>query len=177
MTNPPQPKSTYQILPATTPTHISAIRTLFSAYASWLSIDLTFQDFSTELATLPGKYASPGGALLIAYSVDPSNQHEHEPTPLGCVALRPLPHLPGKRFCEIKRLYVIPEARAMGVGRALAEAVVQTARELGYEEVRLDTLRNMHGPRRLYQALGFVEVGKYYETPVEEETVFLGMGL
>ncbi|PYH76075.1 acyl-CoA N-acyltransferase [Aspergillus uvarum CBS 121591] len=185
--SPPLP---YRIIPAHTPEHLSAIRSLFRAYVEWLNIDLTFQDFETELNSLPGKYgAAYGGDLLLAYG---STTEEHN-IPLGCVALRPLTlrsqfldpshggdddhNTPEIKYCEMKRLYVSPEARRMGLGKALVEAVVQRARELGYQAMRLDTLRTMEGPLRLYRAAGFVDVGPYYETPLVEETVFLGLKL
>ncbi|RAK86558.1 acyl-CoA N-acyltransferase [Aspergillus costaricaensis CBS 115574] len=165
---------TYQIIPATTPHHHLAARTLFTAYAAWLNIDLTFQNFQAELSSLPGKYSpQEGGDLLLAYSssADPSSSSS---SPLGCVALRPLSS-GQQQLCEVKRLYVAPEARKMGLGRALVSAIVTRARELGYRGMRLDTLRSMEGPIRLYRSLGFVEVGPYYETPLVEETVFLGL--
>ncbi|PYH49403.1 GNAT family N-acetyltransferase [Aspergillus saccharolyticus JOP 1030-1] len=183
-----QPPQSYRIIPAQTPDHLSAVHTLFRAYVQWLNIDLTFQDFETELNSLPGKYgAACGGDLLLAYS------GTNENIPLGCVALRPLtilktvhastssqdasPENVQIRYCEIKRLYVSPEARRMGLGKALVEAVVRRARELGYQAIRLDTLRTMEGPLRLYRAAGFVNVEAYYETPLVEETVFLGLDL
>lgn len=165
---------TYQIIPATTPHHHLAARTLFTAYAAWLNIDLTFQNFQAELSSLPGKYSpQEGGDLLLAYS----SSADTSSSPLGCVALRPLPVKDDERqqLCEVKRLYVAPEARKMGLGRALVSAIVTRAWELGYRGMRLDTLRSMEGPIRLYRSLGFVEVGPYYETPLVEETVFLGL--
>ncbi|OJJ74505.1 hypothetical protein ASPBRDRAFT_193226 [Aspergillus brasiliensis CBS 101740] len=163
----------YYIIPATTPSHLTAARTLFTAYATWLNIDLTFQNFQAELSSLPGKYSpQQGGDLLLAYSADSSS------SPLGCIALRPLPSKENEQpLCEVKRLYVAPEARKMGLGRALVSAIVARARELGYRGMRLDTLKSMEGPIRLYRSLGFVEIGPYYETPLVEETVFLGLDL
>ncbi|PYI30002.1 acyl-CoA N-acyltransferase [Aspergillus indologenus CBS 114.80] len=192
-TSNPSPRLPYRIIPAHTPEHLSAIRSLFHAYVQWLNIDLTFQDFETELNSLPGKYgAAYGGDLLLAYSSSSSTTEERN-IPLGCVALRPLTlrsqfldpspgadvdhNTPEIKYCEMKRLYVSPEARRMGLGKALVEAVVQRARELGYQAMRLDTLRTMEGPLRLYRAAGFVDVGPYYETPLVEETVFLGLEL
>ncbi|PYI07178.1 acyl-CoA N-acyltransferase [Aspergillus sclerotiicarbonarius CBS 121057] len=162
----------YHIIPATTPSHITTARDLFITYAKWLNVDLTFQDFEGELASLPGKYAPPDGEILLAYSTsDPS-------IPLGCVALRPLPDPENlRRFCEVKRLYVAPEARRMGLGRALVNASVARAKELGYREMRLDTLRSMEGPIRLYQSLGFEEIEPYYDATKAarfKEMVFLG---
>ncbi|KAI9044010.1 GNAT family N-acetyltransferase [Aspergillus affinis] len=168
--------------------HISAARTLFMAYTEWLNIDLTFQDFAAELQSLPGKYSpAHGGELLLAYSADGTK------TPLGCVAVRPLQpdcsthnqDVPQSQSgtqgsqracCEMKRLYVSPEARGMGLGTALTDAIVQKAKELGYTEMRLDTLPFMAGAIQLYRRLGFVDIPPYYETPLEG-TVFLSLDL
>ncbi|KAG2421052.1 hypothetical protein HFD88_000668 [Aspergillus terreus] len=167
-------KTSFTILPATTPSHITTARTLFTSYATWLALDLTFQNFSTELSSLPGPYAAPHGALLLAYSTTTPAQ------PLGCVAVRPLPNHAnpdgGKKVCEMKRLYVLPEARGMGLGGALVREVVRCARDLGYAEMRLDTLPSMAGAMALYRRVGFREVEAYYETPLEG-TVFLGLDL
>ncbi|PWY95318.1 acyl-CoA N-acyltransferase [Aspergillus sclerotioniger CBS 115572] len=164
---------TYHIIPATTPSHLTTARTLFTTYAQYLNIDLTFQNFEAELSSLPGKYSPPDGEILLAYS------NTSPPMPLGCVALRPLPSPPEspRQYCEVKRLYVAPEARGLGLGRALVNAIVERARELGYREMRLDTLRTMEGPVRLYQSLGFVEIEPYYDAtaaPLYKEMVFLG---
>ncbi|KAL5365521.1 putative GNAT family acetyltransferase [Aspergillus floccosus] len=169
----------FTIIPATTPTHISTARTLFTSYADWLALDLTFQNFSSELASLPGPYTAPHGALLLAYSTTDPVQ------PLGCVAVRPLPNHPAdaprphggkKKTCEMKRLYVLPKARGMGLGSALVQAVVRCAKDMGYSEMRLDTLPRMQGAIALYRRAGFGEIEAYYETPLEG-TVFLGLDL
>ncbi|RAL05482.1 GNAT family N-acetyltransferase [Aspergillus ibericus CBS 121593] len=172
----------YQIIPATTPTHITTTRTLFLTYAQWLNIDLSFQNFDAELSSLPGKYAPPDGEILLAYSTSSPS------IPLGCIALRPLPDpedpssspSTSRRYCEVKRLWVAPEARRMGLGRALVDAIMARAKELGYREMRLDTLRSMEGPVRLYKSLGFVEIEPYYDATKAErfkEMVFLGRDL
>ena len=157
---------TFTITPAETPKDLTETTTLFKSYGQALNIDLTFQDFATELATLLGKYSPPTGALLLARTTTSAA--------VGCVALRPL--LPPLGVCEMKRLYVSPSARGMGVGCALAEAVVLEARRWGYAAVRLDTLPEMGAAREVYARLGFVEVEAYYETPVEG-TVFLELRL
>lgn len=147
------------------PTDLPAIASLFRAYAASLPIDLRYQNFDDELASLPGKYAPPTGALLIAR--DASGEA------LGCVAMRPLDE-PG--ICEMKRLYVAPAGRGQGLGKKLALAIIEAARVAGYREMRLDTLATMHDAQRLYRALGFVEIGAYYETPIEN-TVFMSLAL
>ncbi len=146
------------------PTDLPAITQLFRAYAASLPVDLGYQGFEEELASLPGKYAPPRGALLIARDADSAA--------LGCVAMRPL----DEDVCEMKRLYVAPEGRGAGLGRALAEAIIETARAAGYREMRLDTLASMAGAQALYRALGFVEIAPYYDTPIEG-TMFMGLKL
>lgn len=159
----------FRIVSAQTPEHIATARELFTAYVEWLSIDLSFQSFQSELASLPGKYGAPHGELLLAYS--------SVNTPLGCVAVRPLSDEGKGQACEMKRLYVSPEARGMGLGKALIAAIVQRAKELGYKEMRLDTLPSrMQGAIQLYTRAGFVETHPYYETPMDE-TIFLALDL
>ncbi|KAK3634232.1 hypothetical protein LTR56_015439 [Elasticomyces elasticus] len=144
---------------------LADIAELFKAYAQSLGIDLAFQDFSNELASLPGKYVAPSGALVLARKS--SNQA------VGCVALRSLSD-PG--YCEMKRLFVSPQGRGAGLGRMLAEAVVQEAECLGYKAMRLDTLESMSSARALYKSLGFRDVERYYETPLAG-TIFLELTL
>ncbi|HET7127185.1 MAG TPA: GNAT family N-acetyltransferase [Lysobacter sp.] len=125
---------------------------MFEAYATSLPVDLAYQDFDVELASLPGKYGPPRGALLLARGIDGF--------PLGCVALRPLDE-PGT--CEMKRLFVAPAARGMRLGSALAGAVIEAARQRGYARLRLDTLPSMTTAIALYRRLGFVSIPPYYE--------------
>lgn len=157
-----------QIEHARFPSDTETVRTLFTEYASSLGIDLTFQQFQTELSTIPGKYArSEGGALLLARGTE-----HHFPKVLGCVALR----RSDTTWAEMKRLYVAHEARGQKLGERLVLAVLSRARELGYQGVRLDTLADMTAAQGLYRRLGFEEIDPYYETPVEG-TVFLGLRL
>jgi putative acetyltransferase len=153
-----------QISPATFPTDLPAVTQLFRAYADSLPIDLGYQGFDGELASLPGKYAPPQGALLIARDADG--------VALGCVAMRPLE----AGVCEMKRLYVAPAGRGLGLGKALAAAIIEAARGAGYGEMRLDTLVSMHEAQTLYRALGFAEIGAYYERPIKN-TVFMSLKL
>jgi ribosomal protein S18 acetylase RimI-like enzyme len=147
---------------ASLPTDLPAIAALFRAYAASLPIDLGYQGFDDELASLPGKYAPPEGALLIARGEGGAA--------LGCVAMRPLE--PG--VCEMKRLYVAPEGRGQGLGKQLALAIIEAARAAGYSEMRLDTLASMGEAQALYRRLGFTEIGAYYDTPIEN-TVFMSL--
>lgn len=153
---------------ALAPDDIAAVRGLFEAYAASLDVDLCFQGFAAELATLPGAYAPPRGALFVA---GPST------AAVGCVALRPLT-APGASAtaAELKRLYVRPEGRGAGVGVALAHAAIGAAREIGYREIMLDTLPSMTAARALYAALGFVPCDAYYPNPVAG-TAYLRLAL
>jgi len=159
------PEAKFHIRPVQTPDDLAATITLFRAYAASLSVDLAYQDFESELAALPGKYGPPAGALLLAGSTDS--------TPLGCVGLRPME---AAGCCEMKRLYVAPAARGMGLGKALVEATVEAGRRSGYRELRLDTLPDMLDAQALYTRLGFKRIDPYYDTPIAG-TVFMSRAL
>ena len=171
MVEPTLPK--YYIKSASTPQDFEHTKELFTAYAISLPVSLTFQNFAAELASLPGLYGAPAGAIFLAYLTPPSTTPE--PTtlaPVGVIALRPLPNTPPEaRICEMKRLYLLPESRGLGIGKKLVEVVM-----LGYMEMRLDTLATMVGARALYKGMGFVECEKYYDTPIEG-TAFLSRDL
>ena len=145
------------LLTATGPEHLAVLRDLFQEYADSLSIDLCFQQFDTELATLPGDYAEPRGAVLLAL-VDGA--------PAGCCALRPLDAADYPNASEMKRLYVRKAFRGFGLGRQLAEATLDAARQRGYASVLLDTLDDMESARALYTDLGFAEIPPYYHNPI-----------
>jgi ribosomal protein S18 acetylase RimI-like enzyme len=144
---------------------IAAAAALFREYADWLGIDLSFQGFEAELASLPGKYAPPMGELMLAHSLGGGV--------LGCVAVRPLE---GAAICEMKRLYVRPAARGLGIGRSLVAAIIKSAEELGYAQMKLDTLPSMAEAFALYKRCGFLEIPPYYHNPVPG-TVYLGKQL
>ncbi len=135
------------------PHDLDAVRALFVEYAASLDVDLGFQDFDAELASLPGKYAPPAGRLLVAWRGDDA---------VGCIAMRAL----ADGDCEMKRLYVRPSTRGSGLGRRLAERIVDEARDAGYRRMLLDTLPTMAGAQRLYAALGFVPIAPYVFNPV-----------
>jgi ribosomal protein S18 acetylase RimI-like enzyme len=142
---------------------IPLVRTLFREYQQGLGIDLCFQDFETELATLPGKYAPPQGRLLLAWDGADA---------VGCVALRPL----AGGDCEMKRLYVRPVARGRRLGRRLAQRICDEARAAGYRRICLDTLPSMTAAVALYTALGFAPIEPYVFNPIDG-AIFLGREL
>jgi putative acetyltransferase len=133
--------------------HLSFVRELFREYAASLGVDLAFQDFERELATLPGSYVPPRGCILIAY-VDAA--------PTGCIAMRPL----DDARCEMKRLWVRAAFRGLGLGEQLSRALIRRARASGYTAMRLDTLASMRPAQRLYRTLGFREIAPYYANPL-----------
>jgi 2-haloalkanoic acid dehalogenase type II len=138
---------------ATTPLALSHVRALFLEYAEGLGIDLAFQEFDSELASLPGAYVPPGGALLLAtYGIEVA----------GCAAVRPF----DGDVCEMKRLYVRPTHRRHGIGRMLAEAVISAARKANYARMRLDSLPWMEAAIALYHTMGFTEISPYRYNPV-----------
>ncbi|KAH8668158.1 putative GNAT family acetyltransferase [Tricladium varicosporioides] len=168
----------FRIKYASFPGDLTAVTTLFNSYAEALGIDLSFQNFISELADLPGKYP------VILLAIQDASQES-----IGCVALRPLPSVAvhngstsskiieeKKRICEMKRLYCSPAARGMGVGKALVKQIIKDAARLGFDEMRLDTLPSMEAARKMYESVGFVGIEAYYETPIEG-TIFLGKDL
>lgn len=136
---------------------LDAVRELFREYARGLGVDLCFQQFDQELANLPGEYAAPRGALLLA-TVDGEVA--------GCCALRPLDAADYSNASEMKRLYVRKPFRGFGLGRQLAQATLDAARQGGYACVLLDTLDEMEAARALYVDLGFQEIPPYYHNPI-----------
>ncbi len=153
---------------------IDAARAIFREYAASLTVDLSFQNFEEELATLPGDYAEPRGALLLALIDAKSGaagplltRGDGRPAHVAaCCALRPLDAADYPNAAEMKRLYVRPAFRGMGLGRQLVEAVLDAARGAGYACALLDTLDDMEAARTLYEELGFEEVPPYYHNPI-----------
>lgn len=145
------------------PDDVGSARELFEEYQTALGVDLGFQRFAAEVAGLPGDYAPPRGRLLLA-RVDGELA--------GCIALRPL----DDDECEMKRLYVRPSYRATGLGRLLAERLIDEARAIGYRRMCLDTLPSMERAQRLYASLGFHEIPPYRFNPVDG-TRYLGLDL
>ena len=139
---------------AKTPRQIEQARGLFKEYGASLELDLCFQNFEKELAELPGDYAPPDGRLMLAF---------YHGEVAGCVALRKI----GVGVCEMKRLFVREKFRSAGLGRRLANNIIKNARNIGYRNMRLDTLPGkMDKAIELYRALGFKEIDPYYNNPV-----------
>ncbi|MBN2019105.1 MAG: GNAT family N-acetyltransferase [Sedimentisphaerales bacterium] len=143
-----------KILDAQAGENLEVVRKLFEEYAGSLHFDLCFQNFDEELAKLPGEYMPPTGCLLLAMYQDKTS---------GCVALRRL----SEGVCEMKRLYVRPQFRRQGIGRTLAEAVIERAKKAGYTRMRLDTAPTMDAARNMYKSLGFKEIDTYRYNPLK----------
>ncbi len=156
---------TLRTLTANDTAALEEVRQFFRNYAAWLGVDLSYQNFDQEMASLPGAYAEPQGRLFFA---------EVDGQAAGCVGVRPLPESDG--VCEMKRLYVAPEQRGHGVGAALALVAIKAAKEIGYRKLMIDTLPNMRMAVKLYRELGFTEAPAYYQTPIEG-TMFLALDL
>ena len=146
-----------ELVTPVTPDEFKATRQIFQEYAAQLSVDLCFQNFDDELETLPGDYAEPHGALLLAMANGEL---------AGCCALRPRASTDYPNACEMKRLYVRKSHRRLGLGRQLAEAILDAARVAGYHHVLLDTLSEMESARALYEDLKFEEIPPYYYNPL-----------
>ena len=142
----------FLVVPARTPIEMISAAALLRAYAKTLPVDLAPQGFSQELASLPGAYAPPGGELLLA------KRGDHV---LGCIALKPLE----PQVAEIKRLFVRPQARGKGIAKALIQTAIAIAAQLGYNEIKLDTLPEMEGAIALYKANGFAPIPPYGSHP------------
>lgn len=148
---------TLEFLTPATPEQLAATRLIFQEYADQLGVDLCFQNFEAELAGLPGDYAPPQGCLLLALL---------DGEIAGCCAMRPLETVDYPNACEMKRLYVRQGFRGLGLGRQLAEAVLDAARIAGYHSVLLDTLNDMEAARALYEDLGFKDIPPFYHNPI-----------
>jgi GNAT superfamily N-acetyltransferase len=139
------------------PAQLEATRTIFREYAAGLGVDLCFQGFEAELAALPGDYAQPRGSLQLALVGGEV---------AGCGAFRPIGDVDYANACEMKRLYVRPAFRGLGLGRLIAQALLDQALRAGYSVMLLDTLDDMEAARGLYAQLGFQEIPPYYYNPI-----------
>ncbi len=146
-----------ELLTPATPALLAATREIFREYAGSLGVDLCFQNFEAELAALPGEYAAPQGALLLALV---------NGEVAGCGALRALHGSDYANACEMKRLYVRRAFRRFGLGRLLAQALLDRGVQAGYSAMLLDTLDEMEAARELYASLGFEEIPPYYFNPI-----------
>ena len=142
---------------------IEAVRGLIAEYVDWLGIDLSYQSFPEEFAALPWRYAPPRGDLLLALDGG---------EPAGCVALKPI----DRDSCEFKRFFVRPCFRGRGIGLNLGRVLVERARRIGYQFMRLDTLPSMRAAVAVYHALGFRPIEAYHDTPVQG-TLFMELNL
>jgi ribosomal protein S18 acetylase RimI-like enzyme len=147
----------FRLVVPDTPELLGAARVIFREYADSLGIDLCFQNFEAELAGLPGEYAPPQGVLLLAFAGGEL---------AGCGAMRPLSDVDPANACEMKRLFVRRAFRRVGLGRILAQALMDRAAGAGYSAMLLDTLDEMESARELYASLGFEEVAPYYYNPI-----------
>jgi ribosomal protein S18 acetylase RimI-like enzyme len=148
---------------AHSPEEIAAVHELLHEYQAHAGVDLGYQDFEAELRSLPGVYAAPQGRLLLALRHD---------APIGCVAYRDL----GTRRAEMKRLFVRPSGRGLGVAKGLVAQLIEEAQRAGYEEMVLDTLPSMSSAQRLYEQFGFREIPPYWPSPIPG-TRYLGLRL
>lgn len=139
------------------PADWDAVRELFREYAAGVGVDLAFQGFEAELAGLPGDYQAPGGTVVLAWC---------DGALAGCGAFRPRPDADAPNACEMKRLYVRRAFRRFGLGRLIAEDLIDRAQQAAYSAMLLDTLDEMEAARELYASLGFVEVPPFYFNPL-----------
>jgi putative acetyltransferase len=150
-------KPVLQLVRPQTGAEFDELRSLLREYMQTLPSEMCFEDFDFEIANLPGDYAEPRGALVLG---------KIDQEPAGCCVLRPLDTVDYPNACEMKRLYVRPQARRTGLGRLLAEAILDCARVAGYSCLLLDTLDQMESARAVYQDLGFEEIPPYYHNPI-----------
>jgi carbonic anhydrase len=148
-----------EVIKVSTESEVGQVRQLFRDYADSLPIKLCFQNFDQELASLPGAYAAPGGALFLAVEGDRA---------IGCIGIRRFSQISG----ELKRLYVSPASRGHGAGKTLISAAIGEARAIGYKELVLDTLASMRAAIALYESFGFHRADAYYPNPLPDVVYF-----
>ena len=157
-----------QIIEATNPSQLDQIKELFREYYHFLAsdhnLDINYQGIEEELSSLPGKFTAPFGRLLLALE---------EGHAVGCAAMRPLE----EDICELKRMYVLPQYRGLGIGKALALELIQDAKEIGYVRMRLDTASFLTAARKLYESLGFQLIEPYNDVPEDIRQIALFMEL
>lgn len=138
---------------------LEEVRNIFIEYSEFLQVDLCFQDFEQELQTLHRVYSPPNGCIILA---------KHNDKTVGCIALKPI----GDGICEMKRLYVRPEARGLGLGRKLVEELIMFAKQSSYQSMKLDTVSKLKEAIYLYRSLGFVETAPYVYNPLSDVLYF-----
>ncbi|MBE7436507.1 MAG: GNAT family N-acetyltransferase [Anaerolineales bacterium] len=157
-----------KIIEVQTPAEMEQINELFREYYKFLArehgLDISYQGIEDELANLPGKYATPKGRLILAIEANHA---------VGCAALRPI----DEQICELKRMYVLPQYREQGVGRTLAQTLIEDARQIGYHLMRLDTGNFLTSAIKLYESLGFKQIEPYSEVPEEIHKIAIFMEL
>ena len=157
-----------KIIDVQTPVEMEQIKELFREYYRFLArehgLDISYQGIEDELASLPGKYATPEGRLILAFEAK---------QPVGCAALRPI----DERICELKRMYVLPQYRGQGVGKTLAQRLIEEARQVGYHLMRLDTGNFLTSAIKLYESLGFKQIEPYNQVPEEIRKIAIFMEL
>lgn len=157
-----------KIIEVQTPVEMEQIKELFREYYRFLArehgLDISYQGIEDELASLPGKYATPEGRLILAFEANQS---------VGCAALRPI----DERICELKRMYVLPQYRGQDVGKMLAQRLIEEARQVGYHLMRLDTGNFLTSAIKLYESLGFKQIEPYNEVPEEIRKIAIFMEL
>ena len=172
-----QPPPSFRIIPARTTAEIDVFRSLCREYAASLPFSLDYQGFDAEMAELPGKYTPPKGELFIALDAEGRGGGNRG---LGIVAVRELPSSPEwprrPGVAELKRMYVRPDARGRGIGRALARAAVTFAKAVDYREIWLDSEPDFAAALATYRGLGFVDIPRYNDDP-NQQTVYMGLML
>jgi len=157
-----------KIIEAQTPAEMEQIKILIREYYGFLArehgLDISYQGIEDELANLPGKYAAPKGRLILAIKADQA---------VGCAALRPI----DDEVCELKRMYVLPQNRGQGIGKALAQTLIEEARRIGYRFMRLDTGNFLTAAIKLYESLGFKQIEPYNDVPEEIREIAIFMEL
>lgn len=164
--------SRFTIEDARFPSDEATVERMFRAYAMWLGVDLGFQGFEAEIASLPGRYAQPEGAVLLLRDHGEGAADAGKAEVVGCVAMRPLTG----DDCEMKRMYLETHLRGMGLGRTLGDAIIARAKAAGYRRMMLDTLDHMGAALTLYDRLGFQRIPPYYRNPLPG-AVYLGRDL
>jgi ribosomal protein S18 acetylase RimI-like enzyme len=157
-----------KIIEVQTASELEQVKDLFRAYFQFLAqeddLDISYQGIEEELASLPGKFTPPDGRLIMAVMSE---------QPIGCAALRRI----DEQVCELKRMFVLPQFRGQGIGKALASKLIEDGRTIGYECMRLDTANFWTAAIRLYESLGFQRIEPYNDVPEDLRKISIFMEL